>query len=248
MRNLLRFRSLVAAAALLTATAACRQERGTAKESERAAQSVREKTEDVRERAGEVRETAREEQEELAEKSRETAREASEEVREMRERTGEEARDVRERAQEGREERSEQARESTKEIAGEQRELGESATELGQASQEFQARKRARIDSLRAIHGVAASQPMLINTIMGNAALSTEDRTELTQKLQTFQMRLDEASNEIQSLEAVDAAGWEDRNGQVSKVMDRLEEARKDAWEELEGVEFIGETDRTSMR
>jgi hypothetical protein len=58
-------------------------------------------------------------------------------------------------------------------------------------------------------------------------------------------MRLDEAANLIQSLEGVDANHWEGRERETADAMNRLEDAREDAWEALDDAKTI---DRTSMR
>jgi len=132
------------------------------------------------------------------------------------------------------------------EIADDAKDVGEHARELANASNEFRYRKMVRIQTLRAVHAVEASQPMLINAFAQALPLVEKDRGEVNERLVIFQMRLDEAGNAIQSLELVDAKDWEARDDAVSKALERVEAAREDVWESLREAERTG--DRTSMR
>jgi hypothetical protein len=80
---------------------------------------------------------------------------------------------------------------------------------------------------------VVATQPMLISTISTQTALTDKARADLAEKMQVFQMRIDEAGNAIEAVQSTDATSFEDRNDDASKAMDRLEDAREDAWEAL---------------
>jgi hypothetical protein len=74
---------------------------------------------------------------------------------------------------------------------------------------------------------------MLISTISAQTALTDKARAGLAEKMQVFQMRIDEAGNAIEALQSADANGFEDRNDAAAKAMGRLEDAREDAWEAL---------------
>ena len=113
------------------------------------------------------------------------------------------------------------------------KELGEQKGELKIAEADFAVRRDNRVAELRALHGVIASQPMLINTLAGVTALTDIARANLAEKMQVFQMRIDDADNAIEALHGADASGFEDRNDAAAKAMEGLEEARKAAWEAL---------------
>jgi len=112
-------------------------------------------------------------------------------------------------------------------------ELVEQKGDLKTAEADFAVRRGNRVAELRVLHGVIASQPMLINALGGVTALTDKARADLAEKMQVFQMRVDEMDNAIEALHGAGAEGFEDRNDAASKAMERLEEARKDAWEAL---------------
>jgi hypothetical protein len=118
-------------------------------------------------------------------------------------------------------------------IADQSSELKENVNELNTAAGDFSVRRGNRATQLRTIHSVVASQPMLINALSGVTALTDKARADLSEKMQVFQMRVDEAGNAIEAIQAADAAGFEDKNDAAAKAMDRLEDARDDAWEAL---------------
>jgi conjugal transfer/entry exclusion protein len=102
-----------------------------------------------------------------------------------------------------------------------------------------------RVQTLRAVHGVAASQPVLINAFASSLPIVEADKAMINEKLQILQTRLDEAANQIQTLKSVDATTWDQRHDDVNKAMDRVEDARKDAWQALKDAK---RNDQTSMR
>jgi hypothetical protein len=101
------------------------------------------------------------------------------------------------------------------------------------------------MQTLRAVHGITASQSMLINAVASSLPLVDTDRAKINEKVQLIQMRLDESANLIQALETVDANNWEPRERDVSNAMNRLEDARQDAWDALDDAKRL---DQTSMR
>lgn len=168
------------------------------------------------------------------------AEEAAENLREQREEVREEAEDVKEALQEqgeGMRERvgvaEERAEERGQEIQEESRELAEETRDLAAAEARFEMQRDQRIAGLRAVHGVLASQPMLINTIAGTVPLTTGARAELGEDMQMFQMRLDEAGNAIEQLQMATAENFDERDDAAEDAMDRLKEARDEAWEAL---------------
>lgn len=112
-------------------------------------------------------------------------------------------------------------------------ELKENVNELNQAEGDFSVRRGNRAQQLRLLHGVIASQPMLINAVSGVTALTDKARADLAEKMQVFQMRVDEAGNAIEAIQQADASGFEERNDAAAKAVDRLKDARDDAWEAL---------------
>lgn len=181
---------------------------------------------DVREDADEAAENVQDQREDLREESKEL-KEAIKDTKE----------DVRDNATAdtdmGRKMNEEQAEGNAEDIAGNSKEIREQAGELKTAEADFAVRRGNRVAQLRTVHSVVASQPMLINTIGGVTALTDKARADLAEKMQIFQMRVDEAGNAIESLNGADASGFEDVNDAAAKAMDRLEDAREDAWEAL---------------
>lgn len=115
-----------------------------------------------------------------------------------------------------------------------QRDIAEEQVELVEAESEFERTRALRIAVLRAEYEVIATQPMLISTMAKNFRLTDASRGEINEKLSVFQMRLDEAANFLLGLERADAEVWKERERAATKAMERLEEARKNAWDALD--------------
>lgn len=222
MTNLIRFRSMLVAASLLAGSAACTQKSETRQQADRAAESVKDQVEDLKEESRDLAETAKDKTDDRVG------------VGEVSAYVGENAGVAKERLA------------GADEVADDAKDVGKNARELADASNEFKYRKMVRIQTLRAVHAVEASQPMLINAFAQAFPLVEKDRGEVNEKLLIFQMRLDEAGNAIQSLELVEAKDWEARNDAVSKALERVEDAREDVWESLRDADRTA--DRTSMR
>jgi gas vesicle protein len=130
-------------------------------------------------------------------------------------------------------ETTETANKELKDVNEKTADLRENVNELNAAEGDFSVLRRDRATQLRTVHAVIASQPMLINALSGVTALTDKARANLAEKMQTFQMRVDEAGNAIEAIQAADAAGFEDKNDAAAKATDRLKDARDDAWEAL---------------
>src|SRR5204862_5646213 len=97
----------------------------------------------------------------------------------------------------------------------------------------FEYRRQERVNQLHALHAVIASQPMLINAIAPQTQLTDKARNDLSEKMQVFQMRVDEAGNLVEQLQTVHEDNFENRDDAANKAMDRLKDARDDAWKAL---------------
>ena len=118
-------------------------------------------------------------------------------------------------------------------------------SKLHDAQHDFAYDRAVRVATLRGVHALAAEQTGLISALANGFPLVPADGTLVTEHLQILQMRIDDAGNQIEALSSVDAASWTARHDIVNKAMDRVEEARKDAWKALHAAKRI---DRTSMR
>ncbi len=250
MRNLVRLRNVLIAAGLLASAAACRKDSDTADRSDYAAEQVKENVEDVKEESRDLGDDRG---------SREASNDAIDNGtadRVDRDVVGDRAgaghsdsvtgnmmdSDVNDGIASGVDLDKIKAADD---LADEQRDVGKNAAELRDANASFEQEKRARIATRRAVHGVAASQPMLINALVGAFSLEQDDRGEVNEKLQIFQTRIDEAANTIAALDGTGAEQWEDRNESATKAVEAVEDAREDAWEALDDADHLD--DRTSM-
>jgi hypothetical protein len=220
MTKLVRFRTLLAMAALMVAPAACSKDSDTRHEADRAAERVNDKVEDLN-------------------KPREVAEAADHGAGDLVDRDAVGDRDL-----EGNPAPKSGTYLHDDRVDGADR--NENATELQQATAEFEQKRSVRVQTMRSVHAIAASQAMLINAMAEAYPLVEKDRVELNEKQQIFQMRLDEAGNAIQSLELVEPADWEARSDAATKALERAEDARSDAWDALNDADRIH--DRTSMR
>jgi len=221
MNRLVRFRNVMVAAALVAGMAACKSD--TREKAEEAAERLQDKRTELREEQHDLAEEVTEQREEVTEAAKDRADRLTRDdgVTGMPDRVGER---LNERA----------ARETTEDVTEEATGVGQEATELATAARDFEQRRQLRVQELRAVHGVIASQPMLINMIAGQTPLTDRARADVAEKMQVFQMRVDEAGNAIQALQGVDAASFEARDDAAAKAMDRLRDARADAWEALD--------------
>lgn len=121
-----------------------------------------------------------------------------------------------------------------KEMIDESKNIAKQGAELAKAESEFEFRRMARVNTMRAELAVLATQPNLISTMSQNFALTDAGRVKVNEKLALFQMRLDETRNLIEGLMKVDAAQWTARHDAVRDAMKKLDDARDEAWDALE--------------
>jgi len=105
--------------------------------------------------------------------------------------------------------------------------------DVSRAADEFAIRRKARVDVLAAQHGVIATQPMVIQTLVESLPLSDIGRSDVSEKLTVFEMRLDDAAHGIAGLANATASEFATRDDVVTKQMSRLEDARKSAWKAI---------------
>ncbi|MDQ3367141.1 MAG: hypothetical protein M3680_17095 [Myxococcota bacterium] len=227
MKKRTSIRHVFVAAAVLALPAACKDNsRGAA---DQAAETVTDRTEDLREEREELRQEVSEQREEIAE----GARKRDEHLR-----RDDSFRATRDRAVNRLDDNH--ARETAKDIAEEAHDVNEKAVEVANAADEFAHRRQLRIAELRSVHSVIASQPMLITALTSMTPLMDRARADVNEKLQVFQMRLDETGNAIEALQGVGPEDWEARHDAAEQTRDRLEEARDAAWEALTDGDRIG--------
>ncbi|MBA3503361.1 MAG: hypothetical protein M4D80_28215 [Myxococcota bacterium] len=152
-----------------------------------------------------------------ADKAAENVKEQREDLREQSNELGEALKDTR----------------NADDIVENSKDVAEQVRDLKTAEADFGVRRGNRVASLRVVHSVVSSQPMLINTLGGVTTLTDKARADLAEKMQIFQMRVDEAGNAIESLHTADANGFETANDAAAQAMERLEDARENAWEAL---------------
>lgn len=215
-----RLGKLFMATALVVVPVACKDD--VRKSADKAAENLQDQKSDLHEESKELRDRVKE--------TREDSQEMAKDYREARGKTDRLA-GLPDRA-EGRLHEAE-AKHNAKQLADETNDVTDEAIDVAKASGEFQARRQARANQLRVVHGVKASQAMLINTLGGTTALTDRARGNLGEKMQVFQMRIDEAGNAIEQLQQVHEDNFEDRDDAATKAMERLENAREDAWEAL---------------
>jgi len=124
--------------------------------------------------------------------------------------------------------------EQKKDMLDESKSIAKEGAELAKANSEFEFRRMARVNALRAELAVIATQPNLISTMAQNFALTDDGRAKVSEKLSVFQLRLDEARNQIEALIRVDAAQWTARHDAVRDAMKRVDAARDAAWDALD--------------
>src|SRR5688500_14076644 len=93
-------------------------------------------------------------------------------------------------------------------------EVGDVAREAGklaEAQQDFAYLKSLRIQSLRAEHSVAASQPLLIQVLASARGLLPTQMHRVDENLVIFRQRLAQTRDQIEQLQYVPASEWERR-------------------------------------
>lgn len=118
--------------------------------------------------------------------------------------------------------------------------------EFADTDSEFKVQKSVRIATLRGVHAIAASQPMLISLVNDTVPLHPRDKFLLDERTAMLSSRLGEAANAISVLSAADAKTWSVHERAAAEALNRVEAARSDAFDALDKAERI--TDRTTMR
>ncbi len=178
-------------------------------------------------------------------KTRDNAENAAEAVNDKTDNLKDESKDLAETAKDKSDDLADKSKETVEDVEDAYKDVSKTAVETRDAQKEFEYQRLVRVQTLRAVHGITASQPMLVDAIISAQAMPDADRAKVNEKVQLVQMRLDESAKLIQGLEGVDAAHWVDRERAVADAMNRLEDAREDAWEALDDVNHL---DKMSMR
>lgn len=110
-------------------------------------------------------------------------------------------------------------------------------------SADFAARRQTRYRALDAQLQVIATQPIMINAMAKVFPLTEAGRAFVTAKLQTLQMRFDEAKNQVVLVRTSLVDHFSDADEMATAAMRRLDDARKDAWDALDKAP---RTDRSS--
>lgn len=213
-----RLGKLVVAVAIASVPAGCKEE--TRREAERAAENLQDQKQDLAEETRELKKVV----EEQAEDQRELAEAQADRDENRVAGLPENAR--------GRIDESE-VRHNANEIAEESEDVAEEAKDVRTAAADFEYRRRLRYDALQSIYKISAIQPMMIHTFASLTPLTVPARNDLNEKMQLFQMRLDEAANTIEAVGSADENMFEERDDAAKDALDRLEDARDDAWEAL---------------
>jgi hypothetical protein len=204
-----RLGKLFVAAAIVMVPVGCKNK--VRKEADKAAENLKDQKDDLRDESKELREA----QKDKAEDERDLAKARANDS------------DLKRKINEA------EVKHDTKDVVDETKDLSKEAVDVAKAKQTFDYRRQERVNQLHALHAVIASQPMLINAISPLTPLTDKARNDLSEKMQVFQMRLDEAGNLIQQLQVVHEDNFENRDDATNKAMDRLKDARSDAWKAL---------------
>lgn len=103
-----------------------------------------------------------------------------------------------------------------------------------QANQaEFTVRRDMRMQILKISHDIVQTQPEMITTLASSLPLTDAGAADVNDKVRVLEMRLDDSNNAIQRLNTAGADDFKKVDDDATKAMDRLEDARKDAWTAL---------------
>lgn len=98
---------------------------------------------------------------------------------------------------------------------------------------EFAVRRDMRMQILKIQHDIVQTQPQVISTLASSLGLTEAGASDVNDKVRVLEMRLDDANNAIQRLGSAPAEEFKKVDDDATKAMDRLEDARKDAWKAL---------------
>jgi uncharacterized phage infection (PIP) family protein YhgE len=207
----------------------------TERNAKRAAEAVNDKIKDVHDESKDVRDTATDDRNDLADKIQDNRNDLKKDLKQVAENVSDRADKTADKAKDNVDDVSKEMKDVTKEVAS-----------LDEAQNEFIFQRNIRVQTLRAVHQVDASQAAFINVLGTNAGFDDASRAKISEKLGVFTQRLDSAGTLIQDLESVDAASWVDRDKAAADAMNRMEDARSDAWDAVKDGTRIDT--RTSMR
>jgi hypothetical protein len=124
-----------------------------------------------------------------------------------------------------------------------ERHADKAAAKAVDATAEFAARRELRYRGLEAQLQVIALQPVVITSLADAFPLTEPGRAAVTGKLRELQMRLDEARNQLGVVHTTVVDAFKDADDKAQDAMNKLEAARKDAWDALDRAP---RTDRSS--
>lgn len=133
-----------------------------------------------------------------------------------------------------RQELAAQARESAASIRDELADVASTTAEVQQALAEFERKRAARVSNLEGQLGVQAKLPDLIHAMARSVRLTANERVELDEKLQVLRVRIEEARQILDQLPMTPAASWTSRDDEITRALQRIEDAREDAVEIVE--------------
>jgi archaellum component FlaC len=225
--------SMVLATALC-AFAACNKDK-TQDNAQRAAEAVNDKAKDLRDEAKDVRETATDDRNDLADKIQDNREDLKKDLTKVADNAADRA-----------DKTADKAKDNVEDVTKEMKDVSKEVASLDEAQNEFVFQRNIRIATLRATHGLDASQAAFIGVLSANGGYETASQSVINEKLGVFNQRLDESATLIQSLEGVDANAWIERDKAAVSSMNRMEDARVDAWDAVQDAKRID--GRTSMR
>jgi hypothetical protein len=214
-----RLGKLFMAAALAVVPMACKDD--VRKDADKAAENLQDKKENLREESKQLKEAIEEQREASQDYAKARAGRSDDgKIAGLPEKAVEKANEA-------------EVKNNAKEIVGESKDVAKKAGEMTTAESTFDLKRYNRVQQLRAVHTIIAMQPALISTLASVTALTDRARADVAEKLQIFQMRIDEAGNAIEMLQMTSENNFKDRNDAAAKAVERLDDARGDAWEAL---------------
>jgi cellobiose-specific phosphotransferase system component IIA len=115
----------------------------------------------------------------------------------------------------------------------ERADIAHASAEMASAEIDFDQRRDLAVHELRFRHAVYETQASVARGILGDPALSEDDRQTATDRLLTFERELGEAEQAIDALATSTAAQWDAANVTVSNAYQQLEGAHEDVFEVL---------------
>lgn len=108
------------------------------------------------------------------------------------------------------------------------------AADTASASATFEARRGERVRELRMVRDVIGSQPTIMTQLASHLAVTETGRADVDDKIRVLQMRMDESGNVLTELATVSVDGFKAKDDQAADVIERLDDARKQAWNAID--------------